>query len=65
VNVFDGFMRMILVISLGFVLIWSVLEHDHWLLFLFQSTSQVHSGQFAAGFVDASVRIFDVRTPDR
>uniref|UniRef100_A0A0D9XNB4 Raptor N-terminal CASPase-like domain-containing protein n=1 Tax=Leersia perrieri TaxID=77586 RepID=A0A0D9XNB4_9ORYZ len=29
------------------------------------STSQVQCGQFAAGFVDASVRIFDVRTPDR
>ncbi|XP_037433769.1 regulatory-associated protein of TOR 1-like isoform X3 [Triticum dicoccoides] len=29
------------------------------------SASQVRSGQFAAGFIDASVRIFDVRTPDR
>ncbi|GJN07180.1 hypothetical protein PR202_ga24985 [Eleusine coracana subsp. coracana] len=29
------------------------------------STSQVRSGQFAAGFADASIRIFDVRTPDR
>ncbi|XP_062201737.1 regulatory-associated protein of TOR 1-like isoform X1 [Phragmites australis] len=29
------------------------------------SASQVHSGHFAAGFADASVRIFDVRTPDR
>ncbi|KAJ6818131.1 regulatory-associated protein of TOR 2 isoform X1 [Iris pallida] len=28
------------------------------------SASQVHGGQFAAGFVDGSVRIFDVRTPD-
>ena len=41
------------------------LVHDHCLLFLFQSASQVRPGQFAAGFVDASVRIFDVRTPDR
>ncbi|KAL5204746.1 hypothetical protein ABZP36_009617 [Zizania latifolia] len=29
------------------------------------SASQVQCGQFAAGFIDASVRIFDVRTPDR
>ncbi|GJM88184.1 hypothetical protein PR202_ga04214 [Eleusine coracana subsp. coracana] len=29
------------------------------------SISQVRSGQFAAGFADASIRIFDVRTPDR
>ncbi|XP_062197117.1 regulatory-associated protein of TOR 1-like isoform X2 [Phragmites australis] len=29
------------------------------------SASQVCSGHFAAGFADASVRIFDVRTPDR
>ncbi|KAL6653350.1 hypothetical protein ACP70R_008928 [Stipagrostis hirtigluma subsp. patula] len=29
------------------------------------SASQVRSGHFAAGFADASVRIFDVRTPDR
>ncbi|TVU27393.1 hypothetical protein EJB05_30002, partial [Eragrostis curvula] len=29
------------------------------------SASQVRSGQFAAGFADASVRIFDVRAPDR
>ncbi|KAG8093493.1 hypothetical protein GUJ93_ZPchr0012g21870 [Zizania palustris] len=28
------------------------------------SASQVQCGQFAAGFIDASVRIFDVRTPD-
>ncbi|PKA50577.1 Regulatory-associated protein of TOR 1 [Apostasia shenzhenica] len=28
------------------------------------SASQVHGGQFAAGFVDGSVRIFDIRTPD-
>ncbi|WOG96096.1 hypothetical protein DCAR_0415426 [Daucus carota subsp. sativus] len=26
--------------------------------------SQIHSGQFAAGFVDGSVRIFDIRTPE-
>uniref|UniRef100_A0ACD5Y4G3 Uncharacterized protein n=1 Tax=Avena sativa TaxID=4498 RepID=A0ACD5Y4G3_AVESA len=29
------------------------------------SASQVRPSQFAAGFIDASVRIFDVRTPDR
>ncbi|XP_062204192.1 regulatory-associated protein of TOR 1 isoform X2 [Phragmites australis] len=29
------------------------------------SASHVLSGHFAAGFADASVRIFDVRTPDR
>ncbi|XP_040384579.1 regulatory-associated protein of TOR 1-like isoform X1 [Oryza brachyantha] len=29
------------------------------------SASQVQCGQFAAGLFDASVRIFDVRTPDR
>ncbi|KAG8088828.1 hypothetical protein GUJ93_ZPchr0011g27382 [Zizania palustris] len=29
------------------------------------SASQVQCGQFAAGFIDASVRIFDIRTPDR
>lgn len=28
------------------------------------SASQVHGGQVAAGYVDGSVRIFDVRTPD-
>ncbi|KAJ6816602.1 regulatory-associated protein of TOR 2 isoform X1 [Iris pallida] len=28
------------------------------------SASQVHGGQFASGFADGSVRIFDVRTPD-
>ncbi|ONK61806.1 uncharacterized protein A4U43_C08F33770 [Asparagus officinalis] len=28
------------------------------------SASQVHGGQFAGGFVDGSVRIFDVRAPD-
>ncbi|KAG0473726.1 hypothetical protein HPP92_015071 [Vanilla planifolia] len=28
------------------------------------SASQVHGGQFAAGFVDGSVRIFDVRNPE-
>ncbi|KAK8447186.1 hypothetical protein SEVIR_8G015500v4 [Setaria viridis] len=29
------------------------------------SASQVRSGHFAAGFTDGSVRIFDVRSPDR
>ncbi|ONM20088.1 Regulatory-associated protein of TOR 1 [Zea mays] len=29
------------------------------------STSQVRSGHFAAGFADGSVRIYDVRSPDR
>ncbi|XP_048235916.1 regulatory-associated protein of TOR 1 isoform X3 [Ricinus communis] len=29
------------------------------------SASQVHGGQFAAGFVDGSVRLYDVRTPER
>ncbi|XP_031102794.1 regulatory-associated protein of TOR 1-like isoform X1 [Ipomoea triloba] len=28
------------------------------------SASQVHGGQFAAGFVDGSVRLFDVRMPE-
>ncbi|XP_008792190.2 regulatory-associated protein of TOR 1 [Phoenix dactylifera] len=28
------------------------------------SASQIHGGQFAAGFVDGSVRIFDIRTPE-
>ncbi|CAK9153753.1 unnamed protein product [Ilex paraguariensis] len=28
------------------------------------SASQVHGGQFAAGFMDGSVRLFDIRTPD-
>lgn len=28
------------------------------------SASQVHGGQLAAGFVDGSVRLYDVRTPD-
>ncbi|KAK7395010.1 hypothetical protein VNO78_15551 [Psophocarpus tetragonolobus] len=28
------------------------------------AASQVHGGQFAAGFVDGSVRLYDVRTPD-
>ncbi|KAL7248660.1 hypothetical protein ACSBR2_003411 [Camellia fascicularis] len=27
------------------------------------SASQVHAGQFVAGFVDGSVRLFDIRTP--
>lgn len=31
---------------------------------LLQSASQVHGGQFAAGFVDGSIRIFDIRTPE-
>jgi len=31
---------------------------------MFQAASQVHGGQFAAGFVDGSVRLYDVRTPD-
>lgn len=29
-----------------------------------QSASQVHGGQFAAGFVDGSVRLFDIRMPE-
>lgn len=28
------------------------------------AASQVHGGQYAAGFVDGSVRLFDIRTPD-
>ncbi|KAI4353507.1 hypothetical protein L6164_002452 [Bauhinia variegata] len=28
------------------------------------AASQVHGGQFAAGFVDGSVRLYDVRTPE-
>ncbi|GAB4856275.1 Regulatory-associated protein of TOR 1 [Ancistrocladus abbreviatus] len=28
------------------------------------AASQVHGGQFAAGFVDGSVRLFDIRTPE-
>ncbi|XP_021766700.1 regulatory-associated protein of TOR 2-like isoform X2 [Chenopodium quinoa] len=28
------------------------------------AASQVHGGQFAAGFADGSVRIFDIRTPE-
>ncbi|KAI3968326.1 hypothetical protein MKW92_052315 [Papaver armeniacum] len=28
------------------------------------SASQVHGGQFAAGYVDGTVRLFDVRTPE-
>ncbi|KAM7526570.1 hypothetical protein LguiA_016472 [Lonicera macranthoides] len=28
------------------------------------SASQIHGGQFAAGFVDGSVRLFDIRTPE-
>ncbi|KAB2008879.1 hypothetical protein ES319_D10G129700v1 [Gossypium barbadense] len=28
------------------------------------ASSQVHAGQFAAGFVDGSVRLYDVRAPD-
>ncbi|GAB2235961.1 hypothetical protein Droror1_Dr00026406 [Drosera rotundifolia] len=28
------------------------------------AASQVHGGQFAAGFVDGSVRLYDTRTPD-
>ncbi|XP_076959609.1 regulatory-associated protein of TOR 1-like [Bidens hawaiensis] len=28
------------------------------------AASQVHGGQFAAGFVDGSVRLYDIRTPD-
>lgn len=34
-------------------------------LLLFQSASQVCPGRFAAGFADGSVRIYDVRSPDR
>lgn len=32
--------------------------------FVFQAASQVHGGQFAAGFIDGSVRLYDVRTPE-
>ncbi|XP_074576621.1 regulatory-associated protein of TOR 1-like isoform X1 [Curcuma longa] len=28
------------------------------------SASQVHSGQFAAGFIDGTIRIYDIRTPE-
>ncbi|KAI3819124.1 hypothetical protein L1987_12948 [Smallanthus sonchifolius] len=28
------------------------------------AASQVHGGQYAAGFVDGSVRLYDIRTPD-
>ncbi|XVF84220.1 hypothetical protein PTKIN_Ptkin17bG0008200 [Pterospermum kingtungense] len=28
------------------------------------ASSQVHAGQYAAGFVDGSVRLYDIRTPD-
>ncbi|GMI64468.1 hypothetical protein like AT3G08850 [Hibiscus trionum] len=28
------------------------------------ASSQVHAGQFAAGFVDGSVRLYDIRTPE-
>ncbi|KAM7463906.1 hypothetical protein LguiA_032027 [Lonicera macranthoides] len=28
------------------------------------AASQIHGGQFAAGFVDGSVRLYDIRTPD-
>ncbi|XP_061357786.1 regulatory-associated protein of TOR 1-like isoform X2 [Gastrolobium bilobum] len=28
------------------------------------AASQVHGGQFAAGFIDGSVRVYDVRTPE-
>lgn len=31
---------------------------------MFQAASQVHGGQFTAGFIDGSVRLYDVRTPD-
>lgn len=29
-----------------------------------QSASQVHGGQFAAGFVDGSVKLYDARAPE-
>ena len=54
---------------IGLYMLFELLQEDvlirFSLLFLFQSASQVRPGQFAAGFIDASVRIFDVRTPDR
>lgn len=31
---------------------------------LLQSASQVHGGQLAAGFLDGSVKLYDVRTPE-
>ena len=65
---FDCFNYLVLAIVASFMLILfasSVLEHDLCLLLLFQSASQVRSGHFAAGFADGSVRIFDVRSPDR
>jgi len=31
---------------------------------VFQAASQVHGGHFAAGFVDGSVRLYDVRAPE-
>jgi regulator-associated protein of mTOR len=64
----DCFVYLILAIGASFMLTMLalyVLEHDLYLLLLFQSASQVRSGHFAAGFADGSVRIFDVRSPDR
>lgn len=31
---------------------------------LVQSASQVHAGQFVTGFVDGSVKLFDIRMPE-
>jgi hypothetical protein len=62
---FDYLMYMILAAA-SFMLIWfEVVFLRCCLLLLFQSTSQVRSGHFAAGFADGSVRIYDVRSPDR
>lgn len=31
---------------------------------ILQAVSQVHGGQFAAGFTDGFVRLYDIRTPE-
>ena len=42
----------------------SNLLNDLHLCLSVQSASQVHGGQFTAGFVDGSVKLYDVRTPE-
>jgi regulator-associated protein of mTOR len=62
-------MYLILAIAASFMLIrfalFVIKQLSMTFFLLFQSASQVCSGHFAAGFADGSVRLYDVRSPDR
>ncbi|RYR61693.1 hypothetical protein Ahy_A04g018894 isoform E [Arachis hypogaea] len=39
-------------------------QNEDWIVDPPDAASQVHGGQLAAGFVDGSVRLYDIRTPE-